>query len=357
MATQKHDWLGRLYGSAKEAKANAKTDEQQRLSAGKGPTSRILHQNDVLTGKWTPSRALQTTLGGPGGHLRDITQADLAAFKENIKTIKSKGKYEKGITAKEIIDWSSNLAFGCHKSDLALSIEQIKHATPVSAYNGRVRFITNAGPDSDVTRHHVFIVFERFASITGRQETSRKVALDVRKGPLLIECDCGKWRFWYRYIATIGGYNSGRAETGFPKIRNPRLTNVACKHIVKVANEIQNIASVLSFLTKMVDKSRASDLANVMHRSTQEESEKDLNSQLRRKSNAIKTSAEKSAARKEKLAAKAAADKIKPPARLRQSSRISGLDANAREAALRKGMAKFGLVPSPEQIEAVRNAK
>ena len=229
MADKKHDWLGRLYGSAKEAKANAKADEKQRLEAGKGPTSRILHQNDVLTGKWSPTRALQTTLGD-GKFLRPINQQDLEAFKRNIKTVKDRGVYEKGITAKEIIDWSAKPFYGSvnNKSDLALAREQIRHAVPVSSYAGGVRFITDAGPDSDVSRHHVYIVFERFASITGNQDTARKAALDVRKGPLLIECDCGKWRFWYRYIATIGGYNSGRDETGFPKIRNPTLTNVAC---------------------------------------------------------------------------------------------------------------------------------
>lgn len=346
MPEQKHLWLGRTYGHAKEAKENAKQDEQQRIKAGQGATNRILHQNDVLTGTWSAARALQTTLGDEK-YLRPITQRDLEVFKRNIETVKKRATFEKGITAKQIIDWSAKPFFGSrdNKSDLQLAMEQINHAVPVSAYNGAVRFITNASKDSDVNRHHVYIIFQRFKNITGSQKTSRQIALDIRKGPLSIDCDCGKQRFWYRYIATIGGFNSGRAETGLPKIRNPTLTNVACKHIVKVASEIQNGNSVLNFLIKMVDKSRANDLANVQHIAKQAETERELSNQKRRKSNTIKTSEQK------KL--EAAVRSAGKPKKVKRSARI-GNTPDEREATLRAALAPLGLQPTQDQINQVR---
>lgn len=48
-----------------------------------------------------------------------------------------------------------------------------------------------------------------------------------------INCQCGRFQFWYRYIATVGNY-ALVAETGYPKIRNPRLKGVLCKHLVRV---------------------------------------------------------------------------------------------------------------------------
>jgi len=53
-------------------------------------------------------------------------------------------------------------------------------------------------------------------------------------GRLSIDCGCGRHQYWYRYLATIGGFAVGPPlEKDFPKIKNPKLTGCCCKHILK----------------------------------------------------------------------------------------------------------------------------
>jgi len=354
MASSKHPWLGRIHGSGKEARERAEADKQERLEEGRSEKSIILNQKDIQTGKWDSHKLLFTTIGGKE---RPITRDDLIAFRQNIQT--AQHKFTKGITAKQIIDWSASPIEGLHHSDLELASKQITMAVPVSSQNGRVRFITNSGTDSDVTRHHVIVEFLDYGieAASGASDP-RKAAMRMRKGYLKIECDCGKWRYWLRYIATIGGFNAGRNETGYPKIRNPKLQGIGCKHIVRVASEIQSGSVVLSFLTKLMEKAKAHDEAKSVLRTKQEDAEKHASNQARRTTgNDIKTSEHKRQERQAKKKAAEAIAKIAPPKKLKAASKITALDADAREAKLRRSLAEYGIEPTKEQIEAVRNAK
>ncbi|KAB2116637.1 phage tail protein [Vibrio alginolyticus] len=59
-------------------------------------------------------------------------------------------------------------------------------------------------------------------------------------GRISIDCDCGRHQYWYRYIATMGNYQiKPPAEFSFPKIRNPELAGVACKHILRATRMMQ----------------------------------------------------------------------------------------------------------------------
>ncbi len=290
MANDKKSWFGRLKGSTAELKARQKADAQQREHEGKREGSIILSQNDILTGNWDASKVLFTTIGG---QLRPITGEDLAAFRRNIRTAQK--KLSGGITAQQVIDWSQGIVQGSSKSDLTRAKEEIKMVVPVSAKKGVVRFITNSGPDSDVSRHHVIVEFLNYgAEAASAASDPRKSALRLRKGPLKIECDCGRWRFWFRYIASIGGYNAGRPETGFPKIRNPKLQGIACKHIVRVMAEVKSGGSALAYLTKLMAKAKADDNAHAELRQTQKNAEQILKNQAKRTTgNDIKTSEQK----------------------------------------------------------------
>lgn len=328
-----HSWLGKLQGSGAEARQRAEADRQQRLEEGRRQGSIILNQKDILTGSWDAHKVLFTTLGG---QVRPITSDDLAAFRQNIQTAQS--RFKKGITAKQVIDWSL-------QEDRKRATDQIKMATPVSSVNGKVRYITNAGPDSEVTRHHVTIEFLNYGAESASGGTDpRKAALRLRKGPLKIECDCGRWRYWYRYIATIGGFNAGRSETGFPKIRNPKLHGIACKHILRVMAEVDSGASTINFLSRLMEKAKASDEAKAVLRATQSGAEKAVKNQAKRTTGGeIKTSSQKRDERMAKAAANAA-KKAPPPKRPRKASTISANDAA-------KALAASGL--SMEQIMAL----
>jgi hypothetical protein len=341
-------WLGQLKGSASEAKDRLSADAKERSAEAQRKGSIILSQKDVLTGHWDASKVLFTTIDG---QLRPITSDDLAAFRRNIKTAQS--RLTKGITAKQVIDWSLH-------DDRKRATEQIKMAVPASAHNGTVRFITNAGPESLVSRHHIIVEFLNYgAEAASGSIDPRKSAMRLRHGPLKFECDCERHRYWYRYIATIGGFNAGRSEVGFPKIRNPKLQGIACKHILRVMSDIQSGGAALGFLTKLMDKAKSSDVAKAALRHKQEAAEKIVQNQSRR-SAAIKTSdqkrLEKEAAQLKKSAIEAM-KKAQKPKKVKPVSTNTG-DADKREAKLRATMAKFGIEPTQEQIDKVRsNAK
>ncbi len=94
-----------------------------------------------------------------------------------------------------------------------------------------------------------------YSAALGNPRPSAKVSYYLTKSYLKFDCDCGRHRFWYRYISTIGGFNAGRDETGFPKIRNPQLTGVACKHVLRTLTAIQQPA-FRAFLMRAVDQDR-----------------------------------------------------------------------------------------------------
>jgi hypothetical protein len=308
----KSDWLGRIQGSGSEMRSRLAEDAKQRAEEGKRQGSIILNQKDVLTGQWDASKVLFTTLGG---QLRTITGEDLQAFKYNIGQVQK--NFTKGISAKQVIDLSLH-------EDRKRATDQIKMAVPVSSQNGKVRFITNAGPDSDVSRHHVIVEFMNYGAEASSGLTDpKKAAQRLRKGPLKFECDCGRHRFWYRYIATIGGFNAGRPETGYPKIRNPNLYGVGCKHVLRVMSDINSGAATLTYLTKLMGKAKASDEAKAALRQRQEDAEKIVQNQSRRSAE-IKTSEQKRLERAAAKAQKEMTEKMKhatPPKKIKPASK------------------------------------
>ncbi|QFY42987.1 hypothetical protein F6R98_10475 [Candidatus Methylospira mobilis] len=266
-------WLGKLKGSAGEAKGRLADDAAQRSAAAKEKHSIILNQNEVLTGNWDAHKVLFTTLGGK---LRTITSDDLTAFRRNIQT--AQANFTKGITAKQVIELSLH-------ADRMASTEEIHMAVPVSATNGTVRYITNSGPNSKVTRHHVTVQFLNYmAEASSGAGGARKSAQRLRLAPLKFDCDCERHRYWFRYITTIGGFNAGRAETGYPKIRNPNLYGVGCKHVLRVMADIRSGGATLAFLTRLLKKGKAADNAKAAVRQAQSEAEKVAANQEKRKS-------------------------------------------------------------------------
>lgn len=200
----------------KELRERLQQDLNERLAA-----QTILNPDEVA-GDYDFKRLLFTTLGGVA---RPLTLDDLQAFRASARQLGN--KYKGGIRAKQVIDLSL-------PEDRKRANEQIRQAIPVTYRGGRVQFQTNAGPDSNQTRHQVIVELLNYDAAVASPKPPMKIVGEMLSGPIKIECDCGRWRYWYRYIATVGKYNAGRNETGFPKIRNPQLHGVACKHILRV---------------------------------------------------------------------------------------------------------------------------
>lgn len=231
------DALTRISGAAKEAQELHKLDARRRALA-----SNIINPQEVK-GDYDVGRVLMTTLGGD---VRSITHDDLEQFRKNVKTVGSRLK--KGLTAQKIIDLS-------RKEDRERANEQIKMAVPAGSNKGVIRFITNASKDSKVTRHHVTVELVNYDSAVASPTDVKKLAQWlVKDSPLKYDCDCGRHTFWYRYITTIGGFNAGRPETGYPKLKNPNLAGVACKHVLRVMHELSRNLMVRGFVAQMIDR-------------------------------------------------------------------------------------------------------
>jgi hypothetical protein len=329
-------WLGKVRGHVGEAKDRFSSDKRQREEAGAAPKDKniILTKNEVQ-GEWDASRVLMTTIGGKA---RPITADDLATFRHNMRLAQTRFKGGKGITARQVIDMASSqpLSYASANpseasSDIDKARKEITSGIPVSAHNGMVRFITNAGKDSDVTRHHVVVMFNAFdeaghklaATEAKDRKSPKQVANWLRKQKLSFDCDCGRHRYFLRYVATIGGFAAGRQEWGFPKIRNPGLKGVACKHVLRVMTEIESSNTVLRFLEKYMEKLQASADNTARIQAAQSEAEEAASSKSATK---IKTSEQRKAEAmraKERRAAKSAVkaaprSKAKKPAATRR---------------------------------------
>jgi len=324
--------LGKLKGHVGEAKGRAAEDAAQRKAAGGAPRSIILTKNDVQ-GEYDAHRVLTTTLGG--GPARALTADDLATFRQNMRTAQ-KNFHGNGITARQVIDLATshqleyvpNTDGTSRGSDITKARTEITMAVPVSALVTPqkaldVRFITNAGPDSKVTRHHVLVRFNAFAEAANKlaatkakdMQSPKQAANWLRKQKLAFDCDCERHRYFLRYVSTIGNFNAGRDEHGFPKLKNPGLKGVACKHALRVMAEIDASPAVGTFLAKQMEKVQASADNTARHQQKQKEADT-LAAKQASKPLEIKNSEQRAAERaraKEQTAFRQAAQSARAP--------------------------------------------
>ena len=202
----------------------------------------LLSPTDVL-GNYDAGRLLMTTLGGT---VRPITSRDLQAFSKNALTAGQ--RFRGGITPQGIIDHS-------RAEDRLRARREIRYAVPARYKDGKIQFVTNAGPDSKVARHFVSVELVNFNAAVASPRTAGQMSDYLTRGKVKIECDCERWRYLFRFIATIGRFNAGFAETGFPKITNPTLTGIACKHVLRVMVALRE-GQVRTYIGKMIEHSR-----------------------------------------------------------------------------------------------------
>lgn len=237
------------------------------------PRPMFLRPEDIAQGvDYDVEKVLFTTLGQQKGEPpRRITRDDILAFQDNILLLKD--QYKKGITVQNIINLSM-------QDDIDRANQQIHLAVPISRKSGLVHFLTNAGPDSKVQNHHVEVEFANFGSVVFdiKKEVVNTVKNRIANGKLKFECDCERHTFWFRYMATIGGYGLGRQEGGFPKVRNPHLSGVACKHVLRVAQWIISPAGI-QYLKKQVEADRKKQVG-ARYKQTDAQINEQLNKQL-----------------------------------------------------------------------------
>jgi hypothetical protein len=331
------------YGAKKELKANREFDQNRRDNA-----NNILNPDQIQGKAWRVTKALKTTLGlKPGEAARPITKQDLLVFNRNIQALQ--GKVEKGITPAEVISMST-------EADKKRSKDQIHMAVPGFMRAGDVHFITNAGPDSKVHRHHVHIILADYEKGLAKG-TPLQAAKEIARGNVKIDCDCEHHVFTFRYIATLMGANAGRAETGFPKLKNPSLEGIACKHVLRVMIELSTSIFIWKKIAAMIEADRqknASKTTRARQKSVQlKQSEvAELAGKQDKNRRAIKPAEARATKAKQEMADKMAEVGVTHKKIKQTAKRASTPDK--REQALRRDLAKHGLEPTQEQIDNVR---
>lgn len=228
-----------IYAAFAELQRRQEAELRQRQQAD---TILTPEQIGARTGIGT-ARLLTTTLGG---QRRAITADDLKVFKARAQEL---GKqYREGLTARDIVDQSA-------PADRERARDQIGAAIPTRLTSGAALFTTPAGPGSKVNRHMVTVAWPGYGAAVSWPGTSLQAAKVLAEQPLKFDCDCEHHRYRYRYITTALGANAGRAEPGFPKITNPHLIGVACKHVLRVMVALES-AGVRSQLAQMIAADR-----------------------------------------------------------------------------------------------------
>lgn len=145
-------------------------------------------------------------------------------------------KFQGGISPIDVVEQSRSV-------DIRRANEQIFMATVFKRQGNQLYFLTNAGPNSKDANHKVVVELLDYSQfILGRTAMPKRQEIVnlLKDGKIKFDCDCGRHRYWYRYLATVGRYNHGVAENRYPSTRNPELTGVACKHVLRVMNTLMS---------------------------------------------------------------------------------------------------------------------
>lgn len=169
-----------------------------------------------------------------------FTVDDLKAFqKARTDTAKRFGK--KGITIDQLIAASRpddvKRANGTYvpKKEGGWRGNLVRGAARLYQVRGDTLFFSvRASEESKKQLHQVKIRLQGWNDQLTNEKANEKTAVkNALDGQILIDCDCERHQFWYRYLAGVGGYAlTPPTEKDFPKKMNPDLTGACCKHVV-----------------------------------------------------------------------------------------------------------------------------
>jgi hypothetical protein len=222
--------------------------------------------------------------------------------------------------------------------------------------------MTNAGPDSDVSRHHVMVEFTGYPEqVIAGEDTAQRAAWKLRKKGIRFNCDCMRHRYWYRYLASVGNYNAGPREDGFPKIRNPNLVGVACKHVLRVMSEIDAGNAVQMFLARAIEKGRKSGDGSGHIRQLQKEADRMAEKQAARPTGGRAVTGDREFDRSRVSLRKASRATTTKPKKVANGSKkalaLARMNTPDAEAAFMGMASELGIDRAEALIAGLRNAK
>lgn len=180
-----------------------------------------------------------------------FTTDDLKSFEKNRTNARKKyNNTVPGITYAQLV--ASSLAIDIKRANNGVDDGSgIKRAVPVSLKHNVINIRVEASDASKHQHHLVRVRFEEWDQLVdGASEEDKgtaKLSKQLCAGRVSYDCDCGRHQYWYRYIATAGNFAlAPPKEYAYPKVRNPDLKGVACKHVIHAMTRLQSTSWQLS---------------------------------------------------------------------------------------------------------------
>lgn len=172
-----------------------------------------------------------------------FTREDLLAFEKTRKKHKAAfNSSTAGITYDQLVAGSRDIDI--KRANNKVDDNSGITTANLSGINGNIILVRVKASGKSVHQDHMVKVrLEQFDDLIQEPPgdnfiTAAKVAC---AGRLSFNCDCGRHQYWYRYLATMGNYAvSPPKEFAFPKVRNPEMKGVACKHVLKTVAMMQS---------------------------------------------------------------------------------------------------------------------
>lgn len=208
-----------------------------------------------------------------------FTPEDLQTFEGRRKQIrKTLNSGVAGITYAQLVAGSE--AIDVKRANNAVDDGSgIKRATPVALKHNVVTISVQASDRSEDSHHRVKVRFEEWDELIDEladEKSAAKVAKKLCAGRVSFDCDCGRHQYWFRYIATAGNFAlAPPKEYSFPKIRNPNLKGIACKHVIHSMTRLQKASWQLRIGQAMLQAAKRVGFGDDKRRTTQHFSEED----------------------------------------------------------------------------------
>ncbi|MCX4030349.1 hypothetical protein H0A36_26590 [Endozoicomonas sp. SM1973] len=207
---------------------------RRQLRQSRGSARRTLSPNQIRmairTGEMPPNAEV---LIGTREDGTPFTIEDLTGFAQAQKRLAKQFGSAKGVPTDQLI--ASSRAIDVERANL-----EIRSARLYKIHGSTLTFSVTASGKYQAQFHQVKVRLEDWwRHLTDAGNVNRAMTQTLA-GPVSFDCDCGRHQFWYRYVATVGGFAIQPYEKDFPKVRNPQLRGCCCKHVLKVFRALKS---------------------------------------------------------------------------------------------------------------------
>lgn len=224
---------------------------------------RLFARKNILTPSMLKNKSLDDVLGL--GRKRSgvyFTREDLFTFEKRRAGLRERFDYKTaGIPYQQLISAS-------RKIDVDRANNKVTDGRGITnanllGFKKNTVLIRVAASQASIDDHHMVELRleewdQAIENVTEDKANNRLVARSVAAGRMSIQCDCGRFKYWYRYIATVGNFVlAPPKEFAYPKDRNAKGYGVACKHIIHAATRLQSAAWQNFIITALKQQSKS----------------------------------------------------------------------------------------------------